>query len=159
MEGRRLSEQQHRESRALDERRDRKKKASRSRIRIAEWKEPPIEGKTWGVVDDYEPQMFWAPILGPTSFSMWRLICFDLETIEGEFVIETDQYGSWIGLSDGVVTRKALDRLISFGVAYADRGRFHIRTRIGVPPDRHRQACWPRALHDLGADWYNIDKQ
>lgn len=119
--------------------------------RVVSWPyvaEEPEEPR-WSVVTDSEPQMFWTPIIGPSAFCAWRQLVTDLYDVGEDFEIDFNELGALIGLTNPGKGKKAIDRLTSFGVAYAYDNFLHVRTHVGVPAARHRETCWPSSLHDL----------
>jgi hypothetical protein len=122
-------------------------------FRVVKWKyaSTDMPDVLYDVIDDWEAQMFWAPILGPSAFMLLRQLAIDLDTLADEIHVDVDTYALGIGIRDADWVRKAMNRLMSFGVAHSDGLRVYIRTELGIPATRHRR-CWPPSVSEFYAE-------
>jgi hypothetical protein len=123
------------------------------RARVVAWSER--DQGPWDVIDSTWVQVFWGPILGPSATVLWRQLVIDLNLAQGPMIIDFDDYGKFIGLQSFRKTRATIDRLNMFGVVYGDGKNLHVRTRVGLPAHRHREACWPSALWAIERAWFD----
>lgn len=111
-------------------------------LTIVEWRQSKTD--KWSVASDDRPFMFWLPVLGPTSYVLWRRLAIDLKEHRGRsFTIDTMEYLARIGIRRRDRMEAGFDRLSDFYVAKwsgDNDENFHIKTWIGLPEDFQRQA-------------------
>jgi hypothetical protein len=98
-------------------------------------------------------EVFWLPVLGPTS--LWLLRHCSFHTEHGPYTVDARTLGRSLGVGAGPGRHnpliRSLDRLVSFHCGLRVFDRWALRTHLGPLPQRHLNRL-PEALqeaHDL----------
>lgn len=101
-----------------------------------------------------ELEVGWAPIIGPSGLLAWRRA--NSLFLGGMVAVDEDLLGRLIGMpgtasrgrsGKGNHVRRALDRLVGFGLASREDEDVYVAVRADLPGGRLRARSWPEMLN------------
>jgi GNAT superfamily N-acetyltransferase len=123
---------------------------------VVAWRDPSlaesgVDPRSWYV------EMFWLPVLGPSTTWLLRRLADRLDTEPDGFALALDETARGLGLgwsdSPHAPLRRAIERCVRYGVARRDGPRvLSVRRRLPPVPRRHLLRL-PVALQEHHRTW------